>query len=335
VFIVLNGKIGGMLPKRGGRADASSTQSNLKPYKPQKIMSDDDSSDDDFFESLLNDDEDDEEEDEIMLFFMLEAYTSEMASAVKRRLSFYVRNRLEWGAHVAELAEEGPHAFSRLYRLQPETFAKLCRIIDPFIRKDTVKASNRSGHDKGPITTEIALHCLLRWLSGGSYLDIRLSVGISVPSFYRLLHACMKAILLCDELKISFPATDADLQAAADDFKSVSSHGVIDGCVGCLDGILLKIQTPASKDVGNVKSFFSGHYQTYGINVQAACDYQSRFTSVCIAAPGGSNDIAAFRKTPLQAIVNALPVGKYIIGDNAYICSENLLTPFSGKYYLV
>ena len=220
-------------------------------------MSDDDSSDDDYFESLLNDDEDDDEEDDIMSFFMLEAYSSEITSDVKRRLSFYVRDRLEWGAHVAELAEEGPHAFSRLYRLQPETFAKLCNILDPFLRKDTVKASNRSGCAKGPITTEIALHCFLRWLSGGSYLDIRLSVGISIPSFYRLLHACMKGILLSNELDISFPSTDADLQAAADDFKSVSSsNGIIDGCVGCLDGILLKIQTPASKDVGNVKSFF-------------------------------------------------------------------------------
>jgi hypothetical protein len=42
--------------------------------------------------------------------------------------------------------------------------------------------------------------------------------------------------------------------------------------------------------------------------------------------------IAAFRKTPLQKNVHELPLGKYIIGDNAYICSENLLTPFSGKY---
>jgi hypothetical protein len=52
---------------------------------------------------------------------------------------------------------------------------------------------------------------------------------------------------------------------------------------------------------------------------------------VCIAAPGGSNDIAAFRKTPLAQSVNQLPLGKYIVGDNAYVCSESLLTPFAGK----
>jgi hypothetical protein len=52
----------------------------------------------------------------------------------------------------------------------------------------------------------------------------------------------MKAILLCNELGISFPSTNADLQAAADNFKSVSSHGIIDGYIGCLDGILLKFK---------------------------------------------------------------------------------------------
>ena len=301
-------------------------------------MSDEeDSSDDEFLEYLLDDydDDDDDYDDDVALFALVGAYSSEMSSknCVQRRASFYVRDRLEWETHVAQLAEEGPQAFSRMYRLQPQTFAKLCSILDPFLRKDVVKACNRSGSNKGPITTEIALHCLLRWLGGGSYLDIRMSVGISIPSFYRVLHLCMDAILLCDEFQISFPSTETDLQAAADGFKSISSHGIIDGCVGCVDGILLKIQTPASKEVGNVKSFFSGHYQTYGINVQAACDFQCRFISVCIAAPGGANDIAAFRKTPLYTIINKLPIGKYIIGDNAYICSENLLTPFSGKCY--
>jgi hypothetical protein len=106
---------------------------------------------------------------------------------------------------------------------------------------------------------------------------------------------------------------------------------VIDGCVACVDGLLLRIQTPSSSETGNVKAFFSGHYQAYGINVQAACNSRCRFVSVCIAAPGGSNDIAAFRKTPLAATLTKLPLGKYIVGDNAYVCSESLLTPFSGK----
>ena len=30
-------------------------------------------------------------------------------------------------------------------------------------------------------------------------------------------------------------------------------------------------------------------------------------------------------------MVTALPIGKYAVGDNAYVCSEHLLTPFFGK----
>ena len=48
-----------------------------------------------------------------------------------------------------------------------------------------------------------------------------------------------------------------------------------------------------------------------------------------MAAPGGLNDIYAFHKTTLNGILAHLPIGKYVIGDNAYICSEHVLTHFS------
>ena len=108
----------------------------------------------------------------------------------------------------------------------------------------------------------------------------------------------------------------------------MSSHGAIKGCVACLDGYLLQIKVPAKAETGNVKAYFSGHYQTYGINVQATCDHQCRFV-YALAAPGGANDIAAYRKTRFNEMVQNLPIRKFVIGDNAYVCSETLLTPFS------
>jgi hypothetical protein len=98
----------------------------------------------------------------------------------------------------------------------------------------------------------------------------------------------MTAILLSEALSIHFPTTDEELQNAANDFKSLSTNGVIDGCVVCVDGMLHRIQTPPLSATGKVKAFFSGHYQAYGINVHAACDCRCRFFSVCAVAPGGS-----------------------------------------------
>ena len=50
-----------------------------------------------------------------------------------------------------------------------------------------------------------------------------------------------------------------------------------------------------------------------------------------LAAPGGANDIAAYRKTRFIEMVQNLPIRKFVSGDNAYVCTETLLTPFSGK----
>ena len=109
---------------------------------------------------------------------------------------------------------------------------------------------------KGPITVEIMLHCLLRWLGGGSYLDIRLCIGISPTSFYRCIHKCIDAILNSDELSYKFPSTTAEFEAAAQEFEALRSHGVIKGCVACLDGLLLRIHVPASSKTGNLKAYF-------------------------------------------------------------------------------
>lgn len=98
-----------------------------------------------------------------------------------------------------------------------------------------------------------------------------------------------------------------------------------------MDGLLLRIKVPGPYEARNAKSFFSGHYQAYGMNVQAACDCDCRFVYVAVAAPGGSNDLAAYRKISLSAKIANLPLLKYVIGDNAYICTDTLLTPFGGS----
>ena len=55
------------------------------------------------------------------------------------------------------------------------------------------------------------------------------------------------------------------------------------------------------------------------------------FCVCCSCIPGGTNDIAAFRKTTLAQLIEKLPLGTYVIADNAYICTEHLLTPFPGE----
>ena len=46
--------------------------------------------------------------------------------SMKRRALFHVRDRLEWLQHVEGLAAEGNNAFKRLYRMNYDSFTRLC-----------------------------------------------------------------------------------------------------------------------------------------------------------------------------------------------------------------
>ena len=110
--------------------------------------------------------------------------------------------------------------------MEYHSFLKLCDIIHPKIEVDETMSRIRTGH--GPITVEIMLHCLLRWLGGRSDLDIRLCAGISAASFYQCIYKCVDAILDLDELSYSFPEGEA-IESAAREFEALSSNGAIKG----------------------------------------------------------------------------------------------------------
>ena len=70
---------------------------------------------------------------------------------------------------------------------------KLCSLIDHAVQKNVDMANRKTGNCHvdspiGVITTPIALHCCICWLSGGFYHDIRLTAGMSRASFYQYTH---------------------------------------------------------------------------------------------------------------------------------------------------
>lgn len=85
----------------------------------------------------------------------------------------------------------------------------------------------------------------------------------------------------------------------------------------------------SASEVPDVSAFFSGRYQTEGINVQAMCDSACRSTGYCIKSPGKVSDVVAFKKWELSTTIASLPSRFYCIGDNAYILSEHMLVPFN------
>lgn len=205
------------------------------------------------------------------------------------------------------------------------SFDHLLELLRSDLQVDALMSTVRTG--EAPISAEVVLHCTLRWLAGGSYLDICTIGHISHASFYRCLYKGVNAITTCPALAIKLPRTHEEIERTAAEFAECSHEAVFDGCVGCIDGMLVRIKSPSSSSTANVRSYFSGHYYAMGLTI---CDAKCRFTYFAIAAPGGSSDIHALRQTSLSQYINSLPCGRYVIGDCAYVPSEHLLTPFSG-----
>jgi hypothetical protein len=109
-----------------------------------------------------------------------------------------------------------------------------------------------------------------------------------------------------------------------------SSFQILDGFLGAIDGWLCCMNKPS--DVDNPGDYFSGHYQRFGLNVQAVCDANLIFIYVSVAAPGKTNDQRAFnRLTKFITWLKELPQEYFLGGDNAYPLLINLLIPFSGS----
>ena len=74
----------------------------------------------------------------------------------------------------------------------------------------------------------------------------------------------------------------------------------------------------------------TGHYDCHGINVQGVSDEKGKFIYFAVAGPGAMHDQAAYEGTTLPSLVESLPVGTFIIADNAYTATEHLIPVYGG-----
>ena len=233
--------------------------------------------------------------------------------------------RLYWQEYCAAHVER--NTFGRRLRMSKPSFDKLLALVRGRLEVNELRARSRGG----AIIPELCLYCTIRYLAGGSYLDICDIAGISQASFYRVVWKTMKVINSTGALRIKFPEGSSELNKAISDFSTISTDMAIVNCIGVIDGYLLRIKVPSKKEAGNVRSYFSGHYQCYGVNIQAVADYQSRFIYIGLAAPGVTADRDALEQCDrLYDAIEGLPFGMCIIGDAAYEATEKMVPVYQG-----
>jgi len=244
--------------------------------------------------------------------------------ALTHRVDRMIAVRMNWHRYVESFLHE--NLFHVKYRMSIASFNKLLNLLRPALQLNH-KYAVMTGME--PICCEIMLHCMIRYLAGGSYHDVRATVFISKPSFYHLVWHTIDCINSCQALDVKLPGID-ELNCVREGFKRISADGIMNGCVGALDGYLLRITAPSFAECQNVAAYFSGHYCTYGVNVQAMCDADCRFLFFALAAPGKTNDVVALRKTSLSAWLESLPPGFFVASDCTYSITEHLVAPYSG-----
>jgi hypothetical protein len=148
---------------------------------------------------------------------------------------------------------------------------------------------------------------------------------------YKAFDDFVNAVNTCPDLDINFPQSAAEWKLVNAEFSAKSSDGIMQGCVGAIDGYFQRIQTPFKKEVGNVQSYYSGHYESHGVNCQACVSSDLSFMYFGVVSPGSTNDNVSYPLADgLRDTVEQLPPGLYCVADAAYTLHENLLILFTG-----
>lgn len=276
--------------------------------------------------SVLNDMSDEDLEDLEEIKLIMSQKTQE------RRFKWYYE-RKNWHNYTEGLIYT--NEFENRYRMEVDEFDHLMEgLRDAITVNYTRSYASTQGND--PMYPEVIMACGLRYLGLGDGVAALSDIhGYSKPSVKRAINLFLDAVDYNEdipELQIALPdPNDEDaIHGLATRWSDLSTKdGLFNYHVAALDGWLPRTEMPS--DVDNKGDYFSGHYQCFGLNVQAMCGPDLLFLYLCIAAPGKTNDIRAFEWCEgLKSWLDSLPDEYFISADNAYSLSRRILIPFSG-----
>ena len=216
--------------------------------------------------------------------------------------------------------------FQIRFRLTRSEFSDLLQRI-------TAQVPSFAGKRRSRLSAELRLASALRYLAGGSQLDIVDLYGQRTAAFYHDFWETIDAIHETEKLGVDW--TDkSDLEALARTCAKGRAEGIYDNVVGYIDGIVFKTHRPGACDVRNVKDMYVARKSTYGINAQVICDGDLRITFFACTVGSSSHDSRAFKETALGQLCEdgKLPGQFMFAGDAAYSGNRRVLTPYGGTW---
>jgi len=149
------------------------------------------------------------------------------------------RNR---GFAIEEFGTLNETLFKAMFRIDRRTFEELVTKLTPILQKNLVYATNSSGSS---ISINTRLAVTLRWLAGGSYIDLCFAWGIGHSTFFSDRGVLWPTIEALNNLfDIGVPIYDEAALTALSDGFSTQSHGILRGCIMAMDGLAVKTRAP-------------------------------------------------------------------------------------------
>lgn len=271
--------------------------------------------------------------------FIKKAKNAVCALAKKRRRSKRMRGRNAQRDRYDALEKMdalSDATFERMFRMDRCTFESVLDRISSFIKlPNEVKGTNSSG-SVIPLKTRLAV--TLRWLAGGSYLDLCFSWGISSSTFYHssgVLWPTLEALDAAYSMGLPFD-DEEQLEALSSEFR-YHSGGILDGCIMAIDGFAVLTRQPFRNEVQRPKDY-RFRKSGFAIIVLGGCDNRGRFICASCDHSGSTNDIIAFQNSKLFEalyVEHKIPEKYFIIGDEAFTCTEQVLSPWPGNFFFV
>jgi hypothetical protein len=141
---------------------------------------------------------------------------------------------------------------------------------------------------------------------------------------YKYSYTCMYTFV------VKFDSSTPALKKTALAFSKKGQHGLFQNCVGCIDGLAVKIRLPPKSKCANVSRFHSGGKNANVMNFQGICSSDYSFSAVTCMHVGSTNDAKAFETSSLKALCDNLPFPFHLNGDPAYTSSETMMVPYPG-----
>jgi hypothetical protein len=255
---------------------------------------------------------------------------AEAAAAAKRTRHRNANLQRDRGFALTAMDQLSDTHFKRMFRLSRQAFDALLEKVSDLLVGEEEYGVYSSG---SPITPKTKLAVALRWLAGGSFIDICFEFGIGFGGFFQdggVLWGTLEALDAAMDLGFPFHDT-AELRKVADGFARYS-NGHMRDCTLAIDGWVCRTRKPNAREVQNPMAYRNRH-DCWGIVVLAGCDSNLRFLMFSAISTGSTNDVLAWDFCAMKKLLEegALPRPFYWIGDEAFVNTSQLLLPWSGR----